>query len=101
MTVDDVAEVLSTLDGVRPAVVDGLAQWRYRGRVVARQLDDRHVVIRCTFDLRDELLSAFPGAFSVPARFRKHMMVVADLSAGDPGAVEDALAAAWLLQRHH
>ncbi|MDA8310563.1 MAG: hypothetical protein M0Z46_08120 [Actinomycetota bacterium] len=99
MTVDDVAELAATLDGVRRTVIDGLTEWRYRGRVVARQLDDRHVVIRCAFDLRDQLLAAFPGTFSVPARFRKHMMVVADLSAGDPGAIEDALEAAWLLQR--
>jgi hypothetical protein len=36
---------------------------------------------------------------SVPARFVKHMMVVADLSAGEAGAIEDALIAAWDLQR--
>ena len=29
------------------------------------------------------------------------MMVVADLSAGDEGAVEDALMAAWALQAGH
>jgi len=41
---------------------------------------------------------AFPETFSAPARFRKHMMVVADLTAGDDGAVEDAVTAAWRQQ---
>ena len=61
----------------------GLAEWRYHGRLVARQLDDAHVVIRADFDYRDSLLRQFPGTFSVPARYIKHMMVVADLAEGD------------------
>jgi hypothetical protein len=51
------------------------------------------------FDVRDGLLRRNPGVFSVPNRFVKHMMVVADLDGGDDGAVEDALEAAWNLQR--
>ena len=38
-----------------------------------------------------------PETFSVPARYSKHMMVVADLVTGDAGAIEDALEAAWQL----
>jgi hypothetical protein len=45
------------------------------------------------------VLRQFPGTFSVPARYAKHMMVVADLAAGDAGAIEDAFEAAYLLQR--
>jgi hypothetical protein len=45
------------------------------------------------------MLREFPGTFSVPTRYLKHMMVVADLAGGDPGAIEDALEAAWQLQR--
>jgi hypothetical protein len=58
-----------------------------------------HVVIRADFDYRDSALRQFPGTFSVPNRHLKHMMVVADLASGDAGAIEDALQAAWLLQR--
>lgn len=87
------------LPGVRRTTVDGLAQWRYHGRLVARQLDDAHVVIRAGFDYRSLVTRQFPGTFSVPARYRKHMMIVADLAGGDPGAIEDALEAAWQLQR--
>jgi len=57
------------------------------------------VVIRADFDYRDSMLRQFPGTFSVPTRFSKHMMIVADLANGDPGAIEDALEAAWRLQR--
>ena len=62
-------------------------------------LDGGHVVIRADFDYRDSVVAQFPGTFSVPRRFEKHMMLVADLAGGDPGAIEDALEAAWQLQR--
>jgi hypothetical protein len=57
------------------------------------------LVIRADFDFRDSILRQFPGTFGVPARYIKHMMVVADLAGGDAGAIEDALEAAWQLQR--
>jgi hypothetical protein len=75
-----------------------LRQWRYQGRVVARQLDASHVVIRSSFEARDLLLQSFPETFSVPGRFAKHMMIVADLEHGNPDAIEDAVIAAWELQ---
>ena len=87
------------LAGVRSTTRDGLAEWRYHGRLVARQLDDIHLVIRADFGYRDSMLRQFPGTFSVPARYVKHMMVVADLAGGDAGAIEDALETAWQLQR--
>lgn len=76
MEMDDVARVAGALAWVRRTVREGLAEWRYHGRLVARQLDGR-----------------------VPARYVRHMMVVADLADGDAGAIEDALEAAWQLQR--
>jgi hypothetical protein len=67
--------------------------------VVARQLDAGHVVIRASFEARDLLLQSFPETFSVPRRFAKHMMVVADLEQGNGDAIEDAVIDAWELQR--
>jgi hypothetical protein len=99
LQIGDVDRLTEALTGVRRTAADGLAQWRYHGRLVARQLDDAHVVIRADFEYRDWLLRQFPDTFSVPARYSKHMMVVADLAAGDAGAIEDALEAAWQLQR--
>jgi hypothetical protein len=99
MRVEDVAELAGALAGVRRTTADGLAEWRYHGRLVARQLDDCQLVIRADFDYRDALLRQFPGTFSLPARYRKHMMVVADLADGDADAIADAIEAAWQLQR--
>jgi hypothetical protein len=99
MEIADVARRAEGLSGVRQSTRDGLAEWRYHGRLVLRQLDDAHVVIRADFDYRDSILRQFPGTFSVPRRFVKHMMVVADLATGDAGAIEDAIEAAWQLQR--
>lgn len=94
----DVDDVTARLDGVHRAAGEP-AQWRYHGRLVARALDQTHVVIRADFEFRDVLVHQFPETFSVPTRFRSHMMVVADLESGDPDAIEDALVAAWQLQR--
>lgn len=99
MGIDEVAHLAEALAGVRRAAPRGLAEWRYHGRLVARQLDGAHLVIRADFDYRDSILRQFPSTFSVPTRYLKHMMVVADLARGDAGAIEDAIAAAWELQR--
>jgi hypothetical protein len=98
--IDGVARLAEALAGVRRTTPEGLSEWRYHGRLVARQLDDTHLVIRADFDYRDSILRQFPDTFSVPNRFVKHMMVVADLVRGDAGAIEDALEAAWQLQRN-
>ena len=66
--------------------------------MVARQLDRSHVVIRASFDFKDFLLRLFPDTFSVPQRYRKHMMIVADIEIGNADAVEDAIISAWELQ---
>jgi len=99
MEMDAVDSLATALEGVRRTTSQGLAQWRYRGRLVARQLTDDRVVIRADFEYRDSILRQFPATFSVPNRFAKHMMVVADLAGGDAGAIEDAIEAAWRLQR--
>jgi len=91
----ELSGLAAELDGVAERRRDGLLEWRYRGRLVARQLDESHIVIRASFDFRDLLLRSFPETFSVPARFARHMMIVADLERGNADAVEDAVIAAW------
>jgi hypothetical protein len=78
--IDDVARVAEALAGVHRTAPNGLAGWRYHGRLVARPLDDVHLVIRADFDYRDSILRQFPGTLSVPTRYLTHMMVVADLA---------------------
>ena len=56
MDMDDVAHLTEDLTGVRRTTREGLAEWRYHGRLVARQLDDRRLVIRADFDFRDSIL---------------------------------------------
>lgn len=94
----DLGRLAGQLDGVAERRRDGLLEWRYRGRLVARQLDGTHVVIRASFASRDFWRQSFPETFSVPKRFAKHMMVVADLEHGNADAIEDAVIGAWELQ---
>jgi len=98
MELADLSRLAAELDGVAERSREGLLDWRYHGRLVARQLDASRIVIRASFDARDFLLQSFPDTFSVPARFAKHMMVVADFEGGNADAVEDAVIAAWELQ---
>lgn len=98
MTVADVSLLVAGMDGVTERRQGGQLNWRHHGRLVARQLDDSSIVIRTDFEPRDVLARTFPETFSVPRRFEKHMMVVADLGQGDRDAIEDALIAAWRLQ---
>jgi hypothetical protein len=97
VNVEDVTRLADELPGVRAGVREGVTEWRYHGRIVARLLDDRHLVVRADFDYRDSIVCQFPDTFSVPRQYRKHMMVVADLG-GNADAIEDALEAAWRLQ---
>jgi hypothetical protein len=94
----DLSSLAAELDGVVERRRDGLLEWRYRGRLVARQLDGSRIVIRASFDVRDLLVHSFPETFSVPRRFANHMMIVADLEHGNADAVEDAVIGAWELQ---
>ena len=98
MELADLSRLGAELEGVVEHSRNGLLDWRCHGRLVARQLDDNHVVLRASFDFRDFLLHSFPETFSVPKRFAKHMMIVADLEHGNADAVEDVVIAAWELQ---
>ena len=98
MRLSDLSGLAAQLGGVVERRRDGLLDWRYRGRLVARQLDDSHIVIRASFDSRDFLLHSFPDTFSVPKRFASHMMIVADLENGNADVIEDAVIGAWELQ---
>lgn len=98
MTLDALSRLAAQLDGVSERRRKGLLDWRYHGRLVARQLDDTHVVIRAAFDFRNLLLHSFPETFSAPGRFAQHMMIVADLEHGNADAIEDAVIGAWELQ---
>jgi hypothetical protein len=99
MELEDISRLAVQFDGVVERRREGLLEWRYRGRLVARQLDATSVVIRSTFEFRDFLLRGFPETFTASGRYAKHMMVVADLRHGNADAIEDALAEAWQWQK--
>ena len=49
MEIGEIARLAQALAGVRQTATDGLAEWRYHGRLVARELDDAQLVIRADF----------------------------------------------------
>jgi hypothetical protein len=98
VNLDGFHELVMSLGRVRHTTAGGPSRWQHHGRLLAREVDATHVVVRVPFDVRDVLLSQHPDVFSVPPRFTKHMMVVADLAIGDDDAIEDAVTAAWRMQ---
>jgi hypothetical protein len=58
--VGKLSRLAAQLEGVPESCRDGLLHRRYHGRLVARQLDDTHIVIRASFVFRDLLLYWFP-----------------------------------------
>jgi hypothetical protein len=97
--IDEVSAVATALEGVRESSAAGRLRWSLKGRLVARQLDDRSIVIRTAFAQREQLLTGHPETFFVPPQFDAHMMVVAMLPSADRAAVASAIRAAWELQR--
>jgi hypothetical protein len=83
---------------VRESSVKGRLRWSLGSRLIARQVDDKSIVIRTAFAEREQLLATHPTTFFVPPRFDAHMMIVARLPDADPVAVAAALRAAWELQ---
>lgn len=98
LTLDDVAQHVLRLEGVRETSCNGQPRWYRRNRIVARPLDDRFLVIRSDFPAREQLLTDHGETFSVPPRFERHQMVVADLRDGDADAIRSTLDAAHALQ---
>jgi hypothetical protein len=66
MEMGDMARLAAGLAGVRCTTRQGLAEWRYHGRLVARQLDDVHLVIRAEFGYRDFAAPAVSGYVQRP-----------------------------------
>ena len=97
MRLADITRLAGQLDGVAERRRRGLLDWRYAA-VWSPGSSTIATSSSASFDSRDFLLRSFPETFSVPARFAKHMMIVADLTDGDANAIEDAVIGAWELQ---
>jgi hypothetical protein len=52
VVIEEADRLAKELEGVRRSRSQGRLQWRYQGRLVARQLDEEHLVIRADFDYR-------------------------------------------------
>jgi hypothetical protein len=71
----EVARLAAGMAAVRRTAPHGLAEWRYHGRLVARQLDDVHLVIRADFEYRDLILAVGLGAAergNPPGKFARY-----------------------------
>jgi hypothetical protein len=70
MKLADLSRLAAQLDGVAERRREGLLDWRYHGRLVARQLDDSHLVIRASFDLSRRRCARSAGSTAGPRASR-------------------------------
>lgn len=102
MTADPWAPIvrhLETLAGVRLHADPRGRRWCVSNRLVARQVDDELLLIRCEFGPREQLLEADPQTFSVRPELEAHQKILADVVGGDVAAITAALDTAWEMQR--
>lgn len=99
MNLDEVGSHAESLAGVKRKGHPGRVAWYVDNRLVARQEDERFLLVRSDFDARERLVEDHPGTFSVSPPLEAHMKVLADLELGDPDAIRGAITAAWELQR--
>jgi hypothetical protein len=99
MQLDEVGEHAESLPGVKRKGHEGRVAWYVDNRLVARQEDERFLLLRSGFAEREVLVDAHPDTFSVSPPLEAHMKVLADLERGDPDAIRAAITAAWELQR--
>lgn len=95
----EVEAFLDGLEGVRRHEDPRGRRWSVRNRLVARQVDDSTLLVRCGFGAREELLERHPDTFSVRPALEAHEKVLADVGSGDVAAVCAALRDAWEMQR--
>ncbi len=98
MDLEEFGRIAEALDGVHRGTAAGQRRWTYRGRLVAREVDEHTVVVRMDPDLRHGWVSDLPGTFSVPRAMVRHHSVLVDLD-GNPDAITQAVRAARDLQR--
>jgi hypothetical protein len=99
MELSEVSGIATALDQVKESRAGGSLRWTLGGRLVARQYDAGSLVVRMGFEDRERLLREHPALFSVPPRFDAHQKVVLHLVDAGRSVVEEALRAAWNLQR--
>ena len=99
MKLEEVGAHAESLAGVKRKGHPGRVAWYVDDRLVARQEDERFLLVRSDFDARERLVDDHPDTFSVSPPLEAHMKVLADLELGDADAIRAAITAAWELQR--
>ncbi len=95
----EVEELLAGLDGVRVRDDPRGRRWSVGGRLVAREVDDATLLVRCGLGAREELLERHPETVSVRPELEAHEKVLVDVGAGDLDVVLAVIRAAWEMQR--
>jgi hypothetical protein len=99
MTPEEVHAYAVSLPGCKRKGTEARPAWYVDDRLVARLEDPTILVVRMSFDLRDELTATHPETFGVPPRFEKHYKVQVALDHGNDDAIRDAIRRAWEMQR--
>ena len=96
VTYDSIRQAALSLPGVEEGTAWGFPAFRTRGKLfLCFRQDLASIVVRASFDLRDEMIAADPATYYTTDHHRNYPWVLARLSALHSDAVPDLLHQSW------
>jgi hypothetical protein len=101
LSFDTVREIGHTLPEVEDGLSYGAPALKVRGRLFIRFREDLNaVVVKTTFEERDELISADPSVYFISDHYRNYEYVLVSLKLIHPDALTNLIRRAYDLARH-
>ncbi len=98
MTFETVREIALSLDRVREGTSYGTSAFKVGGALLARLREDLDsLVVRTTFEQREELLAADPETYYITDHYVDYPWVLVRLSRVHADAMRDLIRMAWRL----
>jgi hypothetical protein len=98
LTYEWIKEMALALPEVCESTSYGTAALKVRGKLMVRQKEDLEtVVVRTTWEAREQLLALYPDAFFVTDHYRNYPWVLLRPAASTPELVSTVLEQAWQL----
>ena len=92
VTFDTVRKIALSLDGVEEGTSYGTAAFKVRGTLFVRLREDNDtLVLRTTFEQRDELISADPAEYFITDHYLNYEWVLVRMSRIDVDALRDLI----------
>jgi hypothetical protein len=92
LTFSDAYALANTVTAVEESTSYGTPALKIKGKLIARLLDDQQtLVLRCTWEERERLLTISPEAYFLTEHYRKHPWVLLNLAVASELQLSESL----------